>query len=119
MWKVSTNKTLFDYKKARRHFEDNGAYILYQSRGKAHMVKLPQIGDEVVIICGGQEVLRGIVCSNFEEGDEHTAEHCIFSKGGDYNHRAVMEYIQIEITELGDMSYNRGVQRTWSSYRRI
>jgi hypothetical protein len=118
-WKVSTNKILFDYDKARNEFEQNGNYILYQSRGKAHMIKEPKIGDEVVIICDKQEVLIGVIRSNFEEGKEHTMEYCKFSKKDDNNHRKIMQNIQIEIIGLGDMSYNRGVQRTWSIYRKI
>ena len=117
IWKLSTNKKLFDYELARKAFKKNGSFVLYQSKGRARMVTVPHIGDKVIIVCDKKEVLKGIVRSEFQEGTMHQDTACPFSKGGDKNHREKLQYLTIEITGLGDMVYNRGVQRTWSKYK--
>ena len=119
MWKVSTNKKFFKYDDARKMFRKNGEFVLAQSRGKAKMVKVPHIGDKVVIVCDKKEVLIGEVISEFMEGTSHRSDECVFSIGGNDNHREIDEYLKIRIIGLGDLSYNRGVQRTWSQYKRI
>lgn len=117
-WKVSTNKKLFDWKQARDKFEQQGSYILNQSKGKSVMKMVPQEGDEVVIVCDRKEVLVGVVLEEFKEGTSHQVGECEFSQGGNNNHRLVGYFAPIKIVALGNMSENRGCQRTWTSYKK-
>lgn len=118
-WKVSTNKSKFDWKGAREHFRTNGELILYQSKGRATMKHIPLVGDEVTIVSDKKEVLKGIVIESFQEGIEHLVGQCPFSKGENNEHRENNNYATIQITSLGDMHPNCGVQRTWSKYNQL
>ena len=117
-WKVSTNKKLFDWKQARDKFEQQGSYILNQSKGKSIMKMVPHEGDEVVIVCDKKEVLVGVVLGEFKEGISHQDGVCDFSQGGNDNHRLVSCFASIKIIALGNLSENRGCQRTWTSYKK-
>lgn len=117
-WKVSTNYRLFDYKKVQ---QDVRSYYkgerfdpvrIFQSKGNAHMVHMPQIGDMVYFSCKKMQVLIGKVIQGFSEGTSH--HHCPYSKGGITEHRVPMVYATIEIIGVGDGSEFKGVQRTWS-----
>lgn len=117
-WKVSTNKTKFDWKLAREWLADKGEFVLYQSKGRAKMKLVPNIGDEVIIVCDKKEVLKGRVIDGFKEGTRHQVDDCIFSKGSNQGHREPTYHAAIQITALGDLSENRGCQRTWTTYKK-
>lgn len=118
IWKVSTSKERFDWRKARTYFETYGEFVLYQSKGRAIMRHVPCVGDEVVLVCDKHEVLCGFVVEGFQEGQSHWVGKCPFSKGDNTGHRDVMIYTSIKITALGDLSTNRGCQRTWTTYKK-
>lgn len=96
MWKVSTSKERFDWRKARTYFERYGEFVLYQSKGRAIMRRVPCVGDEVVLVCDKREVLCGIVVEGFQEGQSHWVGKCPFSKGDNTGHREVMMCASIQ-----------------------
>lgn len=81
------------------------------------MRKTPQKGDQVVIVCDKKEVLIGVVEEEFQEGKLHKVEHCKYSKGDNGEHRTPEFYASIRIVSLGNLTPNRGCQRTWTSYK--
>ena len=117
IWKVSTNKKKFDYKSARKLFLQNGEYVFHQSKGRAKMCKTPQEGDKVVIVCDKMEVLEGVVERAFQTGTLHQTEQCVFSTGDNSGHREVEYYATIRVVSLGNLTHNRGCQRTWTTYK--
>ena len=114
-WKISTNSKYFDYESAIRSFEQNGSFILWQSKGRANMVNVPKINDKVIITCDKKEILKGYIKYEFTNGTKHTTLECPFSKGNSI-HRNELVYAGIMITEKGSMNYLRGCQRTWCKY---
>lgn len=81
------------------------------------MREVPREGDRVVMVCDKKEVLIGIVVHEFQEGTLHRADNCTFSKGDNGGHREPEYYASIRIISLGDLTPNRGCQRTWTTYK--
>jgi hypothetical protein len=118
IWKVSTNYKLFDYKKAQDDFNANKSVKIYQSRGRAHMVNVPKIGDIVYFSSNKKEVLIGKVIQEFTPGTLHQECHYNIRPNNTIpKHQENPQFAVIEITAVGSGQEFKGVQRTWSKIR--
>ena len=118
IWKVSTNYKLFDYKKAQDDFNANKSVKIYQSRGRAHMVNCPEIGDIVYFSSNKKEVLIGKVIQEFTRGTLHQECHYNIRPNNTIpKHQENPQFAVIEITAVGSGQEFKGVQRTWSKIR--
>ena len=119
-WRVSWNAKLYDYSQAIEAFLDTPAQnsSIYQSKGRAVMRNLPQIGDIVVVTCKGFRRMQCEVTGNFRTvlPPNNLQQHDEFNRGEVRHHAENNTYLEMKITHVyqGKAMPLRGVQRTWS-----
>lgn len=117
-WRVSWNKNFYDYKKLIRNYKENNTNnIINQSKGRAKMVKLPQINDYVYVSCDKKKIMKCIIISNFIIGDEENQDP--YNIGNPRLHATNNTYLKMQILEVYDdpKPTFKGCQRTWSKYK--
>lgn len=114
-WKVSWNKSLYNYKEVIRLFNEQGINEIKQSKGMAKMVKIPAIGDIVYISCNKLRIIKCIVMSDFITDLEEKTD--IHNKGTLRHHTNNDTYLKLRIIKTYDNPiYLKGCQRTWCNY---
>jgi len=113
-WRVMLNSSRWNKKKYEEDFHENqNIKRLAQSKGLCRMVVCPQKGDDVSFVCKGKIIMKGIVDSEFEEGNEHQLD--TYNLGLYRPHSILTEFAWIIITEVGLSENIRPTgQRTWA-----
>ena len=117
IWKVTWSPKLYDYKKLIEDFTKNQhSGIIFQSKGRAHMVNLPKIDDIVYVSCNKQHIMTCTIISNFiNNGNEANIDS--YNKGFLRIHSSNMIYLTMKIDLIHtNPDYLRGHQCTWCSY---
>ena len=115
-WKVSWNKDFYNYKGIIEDFKDNKLDVIKQSKGLAHMVNIPNIGDKVYVSCNTLKIISCEVISNFEiNNDVHESD--IYNIGFERRHTGNDTHLKMQILEVFDNPVRLiGNQRTWCKY---
>ena len=119
IWKVSWNKKLYDYKKLIQDFNNNHhSGIIFQSKGKAHMVNLPQVNDIVYVSCNKQHIITCTIISNFiHDGNEQNNDDYNLGNTERY-HSDNNTYLSMRIDKIHNNPTSlKGCQRTWCKYK--
>lgn len=111
-WQVTWNPKIYDYKKLIDDYQ-NGRHTGYikQSKGKALMRIVPQIGDFVYISCDKKKIMKCEVVSNFVVNSEEINDsYC----KGIRPHTENNTFLEIKIVEIySNPEILLGYQRTW------
>jgi hypothetical protein len=114
-WKVSWNKSLYNYKEVIRLFNEQGIDEIKQSKGRATMINMPTIGDIVYISCNKLRIIKCVVISDFITDLKEKTD--IHNEGIVRYHTDNNTYLKLRIIKTyGDPTYLRGCQRTWCRY---
>lgn len=123
IWKVSWNAKLYNYEKLINDYLNNKhSGIIYQSKGKAHMINLPQINDIVNISCKKQHILTCKIITGFinngieEQNDSYNLTNLLNNR----NHADNNIYLTMQIINVVDRQKRpllKGCQRTWCKYK--
>ena len=117
-WRVSWNAKLYEYEQVIKAFRAGKTSSIYQSKGRAVMRNLPQIGDIVVVTCKGFRRMQCAVTGNFQTvlPPNNLQQHDEFNRGEVRHHAENNTYLEMKITHVyqGKAMPLRGVQRTWS-----
>ena len=114
-WKVSWNKSLYNYEEVIRLFNEQGINEIKQSKGMATMVKIPAIGDIVYISCNKLRIIKCIVMSDFITDFKEKTD--IHNKGTFRHHTNNDTYLKLRIIKTyNNPIYLKGCQRTWCKY---
>lgn len=115
-WKVSWNKKLYDYRGIIESYRLEEQDIIYQSKGRARMVKLPKEGDIVYVSCNKLQIMKCIVVSGVIVGASENGDR--FNLGINRPHSDNDTYLKMKILETFDETIVlKGCQRTWCKYK--
>ena len=122
-WLLSWNSKFYNYKQLIEDYNNNKhSGIIFQQKGNARMVHLPEIDDIVYISCDKLKIMKCKVISNFTSYNESyiTDIYDIYDVKMTKTSTSNNEYLKIKIIKM----YNKpnilkGNQRTWSKYTGI
>lgn len=112
IWQVTWNPKLYDYTKLIEDYK-NGRHTGYikQSKGRAVMNIVPQIGDFVYISCNKKKIMKCEVVSNFVVNEHEINDS--YCKGRRL-HTINNTFLEIKIIDIyTNPEVLLGYQRTW------
>ena len=115
-WKVSWNAKDYDFQGIIEAFNNGSRRHISQSKGRAPMVRLPQIGDLVVVTCKKYRRLQCKIISNFNEVPNQLQYQDEFNINNNRLHATNGIHLLMEITHAysSEIYPLNGCQKTWT-----